>query len=82
MTGAEAKAFFKNYPDKRLLLSALSGNLTRKQSSILIKVDIEGLTLQEASDELSISLSALKRHRDKAYLTISKLLSKYPALLS
>ena len=81
MTPEEAKAFFKSYPDKRLLLAALSGNLTRKQISILTKVYIEGLSLQEAADEISISLSALKRHRNRAFITISGLLPKYLTLL-
>lgn len=77
MNYQQAKAYFKGYADKQALLCALSGNLTIQQRNILKAVDIDGLTLQEASDSLNISLSSLKRKRDNAYKIIAKLLQKY-----
>lgn len=77
MTYQEAKSVFKGYADKQALLAALSGNLTIQQRNIIKSVDIDGLTLQEASDSLNISISSLKRKRDKAYKIISKLLVSY-----
>lgn len=77
MTYKEAKAYFKEYADKQKMLVSLSGNLTIQQRNIIKAVDIDGLTLQEASDSLNISISSLKRKRDKAYKTIAKLLDMY-----
>lgn len=77
MAHQEAKATFKGFADKQALLVALSGNLTIQQRNIIKAVDIDGLTLQEASDSLHISISSLKRKRDKAYKTIAKLLPLY-----
>lgn len=77
MTYQEAKAYFKGFADKQALLCALSGNLTIQQRNIIKAVDIDGLTLQEASDSLNISISSLKRKRDSAYKIIAKLLIKY-----
>lgn len=76
MNYQQAKAYFKDYADKQALLCALSGNLTIQQRNILKAVDIDGLTLQEASDSLHISLLSLKRKRDSAYKTVAKLLQK------
>lgn len=76
MTYQQAKEYFKEFADKKALLAALSGNLTIEQRNIIKAVDIDGLKLQEASDSLYISLSSLKRKRDRAYKTIAKLLNK------
>ncbi len=74
MTHQEAKAFFKSFADKQLLLASVSGNLTRVQREIIKLVDIEGLTLDEASEELKISLTPLKTKRNKAFSIIGQLL--------
>lgn len=77
MTYQEAKKFFKSHSDKQALFLVLQNNLTVEQKNIIKAVDIDGLTLQEASDSLNISLSSLKRKRDNAYKIIAKLLQKY-----
>lgn len=78
MTYKEAKATFKGFADKQALLVALSGNLTIQQRNIIKTVDVDGLTLQEASDSLHISISSLKRKRDKAYKILAELFEIYP----
>ena len=76
MTGKEAKRFFREFANKQFLLAKVSSNLTRKQREIIKLVDIEGLTLDEASDELAMSTSALKKKRNKAYTVIGALLEE------
>lgn len=71
-----AKQFFKQYANKQLLLASVSGNLTREQREIIKLVDIEGLKLEEACDELNMSLTPLKNKRIKAYTIMYKLFSE------
>ena len=54
----------------------VSGNLTREQREIIKLVDIEGLKLEEACDELNMSLTPLKNKRIKAYTIMYKLFSE------
>lgn len=60
-------------PSKTLVLLALElVNLNRKERNVITLVDIDGLTVEEASEELECSSRTVTNYRGSAYKKMMK----------